>query len=47
MAMVLHRIEPFGFLIVVALMITGILWTLLEPFMFFFIDLFSALAGLG
>jgi len=47
MAMILHRIEPFGFLIVVALMITGILWTLLEPFMFFFIDLFSALAGLG
>ena len=42
---VLDRIEPFGFLIVIALMITGVLWTILEPFMLFFIDFFWGLAG--
>ncbi len=46
-AMWLQRIEPFGFLIVVALMFTGILWRLLEPFLFFFNDFFWSLAGLG
>ncbi len=45
-AAVLDRIEPFGFLIVIALMLTGILWTILEPFMFFFTDFFWGLAGL-
>ena len=42
---VLDRIEPFGFLIVIALMVTGVLWTILEPFMFFFIDFFWGVAG--
>ena len=45
-AAVLDRIEPFGFLIVIALMLTGVLWTILEPFMFFFTDFFWGLAGL-
>ena len=43
----LQRIEPFGFLIVVVLMFTGILWSLLEPFLFFFNDFFWSLAGFG
>jgi Zn-dependent protease len=46
-ARVLHRIEPFGFMIVIALMVTGILWRLIEPFMLFFIDFFWSLARLG
>ncbi len=44
-AAVLDRIEPFGFLIVIALMITGVLWTILEPFMLFFINFYWGLAG--
>jgi len=44
---VLHRIEPFGFLIVVVLMFSGILWSVLEPFIYFFNDIFWSLAGLG
>ncbi|MDH3508168.1 MAG: site-2 protease family protein [Gammaproteobacteria bacterium] len=47
MATLLHRVEPFGFLIVVVLMFTGVLWTLLEPFLFFFNDFFWGLAGFG
>jgi len=43
----LHRIEPFGFMIVVMLMVTGVLWTLLEPFLFFFIDFYWSVAGFG
>jgi len=43
----LHRIEPFGFMIVVLLMVSGVLWTLLEPFLFFFIDFFWSVAGFG
>jgi Zn-dependent protease len=46
-ANILHRIEPFGFLIVVVLMFTGVLWTLLEPFLFFFNDFFWSIAGFG
>ncbi|WP_428096671.1 site-2 protease family protein [Candidatus Rariloculus sp.] len=41
----LDRIEPYGFLIVIVLMVTGVLWTILEPFMLFFIDFFWGLAG--
>jgi Zn-dependent protease len=41
----LQRVEPFGFLIVVVLMVQGILWTLLEPFLFFFNDFFRSIAG--
>jgi Zn-dependent protease len=43
----LHRMEPFGFMIVVMLMVTGVLWTLLEPFLFFFIDFYWSVAGFG
>ena len=46
-AHLLHRIEPFGFMIVVVLMVSGVLWTLLEPFLFFFIDFFWSVAGFG
>jgi Zn-dependent protease len=44
---VLHRIEPFGFMIVVLLMVTGVLWALLGPFLFFFNDFFWSVAGFG
>ena len=44
-AMWLHRIEPFGLIIVLVLMFTGILWGLLEPFLFFFNDFFWSIAG--
>jgi len=47
MATMLHRVEPFGFLVVVVLMFTGVLWTLLEPFLFFFNDFFWGIAGFG
>ena len=47
LAMWLHRIEPFGLIIVVILMVTGILWSLLEPFLFFFNDFFWSVAGFG
>lgn len=43
---VLDRIEPFGFIIVVVLLVTGVLWTIIEPFLFFFHDFFLALVGL-
>lgn len=46
-AMWLHRIEPFGFLIILVLMVTRVLWILLEPFLFFFNDFFWSLAGFG
>jgi len=40
-----EAIEPYGFLIVVGLMVTGVLWTILEPFMLFFLYYFWTLAG--
>jgi Zn-dependent protease len=46
-ARVVSQVEPYGFMIVILLMVTGVLWTVLQPFMFFFIDLFWSLAGLG
>ena len=46
-AQILHRIEPFGFMIIVILMMSGILWSLLEPFLLFFIDFFWSVAGFG
>lgn len=44
-ASVMERIEPFGLFIVVALLLTGVLWRIMEPFIFFFIDIFSPIAG--
>lgn len=46
MARVLDGIEPFGFMIVILLMVTGVLWTLLEPLRLFFLDFFFAVLGL-
>jgi Zn-dependent protease len=44
----LERIEPFGFMIVVLLMVAGVLIRVLEPFILFFYDFFSvAIAGLA
>jgi hypothetical protein len=45
---VLDRIEPFGIIIVMVLMLPqfGVLWRLIEPFVRFFLDFFTAAAGL-
>ena len=43
----LHQVEPYGFVIVVVLMITGVLWTFLEPFLLFFVDFYWSVAGFG
>ncbi len=45
---VLDRIEPFGIIIVMVLMLpqVGVLWRLIEPFVRFFLDFFTAAAGL-
>jgi Zn-dependent protease len=47
-AEVIHRIEPFGFIIVLLLMLPPIalLGNLMEPFLRFFIDFFFSAAGL-
>jgi Zn-dependent protease len=37
----LERIEPFGFMIVVLLMVIGVLGTILDPFIRFFYDFFA------
>jgi Zn-dependent protease len=44
----LDRIEPFGFIIVVLLMLPpiGVLWRIIEPFIRFFVDFFYSAAGL-
>jgi Zn-dependent protease len=45
---VLDRIEPFGIIIVLVLMLpqVGVLWRVIEPFVRFFLDFFLAAAGL-
>ena len=47
----LERIEPFGFMIVILLMILPsgqpLLWTLLDPFRRFFLDFYFSIAGLA
>lgn len=43
----LDRIEPFGFMIVVVLMVTGVLWTIMDPFRRFFLDFYFSIAGLA
>jgi Zn-dependent protease len=44
----LDRIEPFGFIILVLLMLppVGVLWRVIEPFVRFFVDFFYSAAGL-
>ena len=42
---ILYRIEPFGFMIVLLLMFSGVLWPLLEPSLLFLNDLFWTIAG--
>jgi len=46
-ARVLHLIEPFGFMIVILLMVTRVLWNLLSPVIYFFNDFFWSVAGFG
>jgi Zn-dependent protease len=43
----LDRIEPFGFIIVLLLMLgpVPILWNVMEPFIRFFLDIFYSIAG--
>jgi Zn-dependent protease len=45
---VLDRIEPFGIIIVMVLMLpqVGVLWLVIEPFVRFFLDFFLTAAGL-
>ena len=45
---VLDRMEPFGIIIVLVLMLpqVGVLWRVIEPFVAFFLDFFLAAAGL-
>ena len=45
-ARVIESIEPYGFLIVIVLMVTNVLWRILLPFIMFFENFFWALAGL-
>jgi Zn-dependent protease len=47
-AEVIHRIGPFGLIIVLVLMLPpiAILWTVMEPFLRFFADFFYSAAGL-
>jgi len=47
LATVVHRIEPFGFFIIIGLMVSGLLWPLIEPFLLFFVDFFWLIAGFG
>lgn len=44
---VMDQIEPYGLIIVVVLLVTGVLWRIMEPFIFFFIDIFAPIAGFG
>jgi Zn-dependent protease len=46
---VLERVEPFGIIIVLVLMLpqVGVLWRVIEPFVRFFTDFFFAAAGLS
>ena len=43
----LERVEPFGFMIVVLLMVSGVLWSIMDPFRRFFLDFYFSLAGLA
>jgi Zn-dependent protease len=42
----LARLEPFGFIIVLLLLFSGVLMNILEPFIRFFLDFFLSAAGL-
>jgi Zn-dependent protease len=44
---VLDRIEPFGLFIVLALMISRVLWVIIEPPVLFFLDFFFQIIQLG
>jgi Zn-dependent protease len=47
LADILDRIEPFGFLIVLGLLISGVLWVIIEPPMLFLLDVFYQVIRLG
>jgi Zn-dependent protease len=40
------RIEPYGFIILLVLLITGILCLVMWPFVVFFLDMFAGIAGM-
>ncbi|OOG25945.1 site-2 protease family protein [Thioalkalivibrio denitrificans] len=40
------RLEPYGLFIILGLLFTGLLWTILRPFLGFFIDLIGTVFGL-
>ncbi len=42
---IVDRIEPFGFFIVIGLLITGVLWTILSPFLAYFRSIFLSIAA--
>jgi Zn-dependent protease len=44
-ALALHRLEPFGFIIVLALMWVGVLWAILDPIRLPLTDFFWSVAG--
>jgi Zn-dependent protease len=43
----LERIEPFGLIIVVVLMISGVLWAIMNPLRYFFLKFYFNIAGLA
>jgi Zn-dependent protease len=43
----LERVEPFGLIIVVVLMVSGALWTIMSPLRYFFLKFYFNLAGLA
>jgi len=43
----LERIEPFGLIIVVILMISGVLWAIMNPLRYFFLKFYFNIAGLA
>lgn len=46
-AVLLERVEPYGIMILLLLMVTGVLWTFIGPVMDFFNQGLFSLAGLG
>jgi Zn-dependent protease len=43
----LERIEPFGLIIVIVLMVSGVLWAIMSPLRYFFLKFYFNLAGLA
>lgn len=45
-AMIFDRIEPYGFMILIALLLTGVLWKVVGPIVDPVVDFFLAIAGI-